>query len=269
MEHQRTRLLFAIILLSPFTVLIPFTASGSNNSTTLVASNVTTISYTTANMTTYYASSNGTTLGEKALGFPPRVIGFIAPKGRCSQFLLPVTVTSNTALNLLVKSNQPVNLYVLPTYAFQTSPNGCGVNVNPILQEINFTIFPLEWTATANGTYYLLFTGPTAVILLQDNGSRQPVLQSATITFPTSTSTSLWLTSETKTTTFTTTTNPTPSLSLPATPVSAQTIGIITLIALLAIVIPAVYKKQSQQSNQRMNASTRRWNTALSRIIPV
>jgi hypothetical protein len=113
----------------------------------------------------------------------PQGIGFMAPKGKCSQVTMPLAVNSGTNLNLELTSTNPANLYLLPTNTFQTSSNGCSLIGSSLLTENNFTAYTLHWTAPENDTVYLLLTGPNTVIILRDNGSTESVEQLATMTY--------------------------------------------------------------------------------------
>ena len=233
MAHQRTQLLLALILLSPVTALLSFAESiTSPNSSTFATSSATTLSYTSTTMRTYFASTSGTTEVEGPLNFPSRVIGFMAPEGKCGQFSLPVTVTSNSTLNVDMSSNNPANFYLLPTDEPQASPNSCSIIGDAIVTAINFTQFTLHWTPQHDGTFYFIFTGPTAVIMLADHGSVKPVLQNGPITFAASTATSVEVYSETSTTEYTATATA-PPLYLQETARYATQIGIIIVLIVI------------------------------------
>lgn len=88
-------MLAALILLSPITAFLPSIASPT--ATTSLATHEINLTYTSKVFTTYFGSTLGTTVGKAPLNFPPRGIGFVAPKGECSQYTLPVTVSWNTA----------------------------------------------------------------------------------------------------------------------------------------------------------------------------
>ena len=167
----------------------------------------------------------------------------MAPKGKCSQYTLPVTVTSGSILNLKMTSTNPANLYLLPTYTFQTSPNGCSLVGGALLTASNFTAYTLRWTAPEDGVFYILFTGSTTVIMLDDGGSTHPVKQNATITYATSTETNLKDYSSTSTTTYTTTSIDAQPLYLqPPTLTSLEIVGL--LIAVLGITLVAVFRRR-------------------------
>jgi len=241
MASQRTALLVALtLLLIPLTISIPLTALTSDTSTAYTTSIQTTVT-TTAVLQTYFGSTEGIALVQVPIEVPPRVIGFVAPKGKCSQFTLPLTVTSGSILNLKITSNNPANLYLLPTYTYQTSPNGCSLVGGAMVTASNFTAYTLHWTAPENGTFYLLFTGPTTIIILNDLGSTQPAEQNATLTYATSTETNFNEYSSTATTTYTTTTtDPTPLYLQPPTLYSLEIVAL--LIAFLGIVLLAVLR---------------------------
>lgn len=233
MERQRTYLVLVLILVSPFAALTPLTSPswpGSSN----VTSAATTVSYTSTTMTTDFASSNGSVLVQQAVAFPPRVIGFIAPKGKCAQFSLPVTVTSNTTLNVQMSSNNPANFYLLPNYAPQPS-SSCSIVGNAIVTAINFTKFLLHWTAPAGGTFYFMFTGPTTVIMLTNQGSVKPVIKAGTVTVATSTETSRQLYSVTLTATYTSSAKPSVYMQLAAQ--YAPLVGIIIVLLFAGLIL--------------------------------
>jgi hypothetical protein len=117
------------------------------------------------------------------VSIPSQGVGFMAPKGKCSQFTMPLNVKSGTSVNLELTSTNPANLYLLPTDQFQTSSNGCNLVGSSLLTENNFTAYTLQWTATEDGPVYLLLTGPNTVIILRDHGSTEPVEQLATMTY--------------------------------------------------------------------------------------
>jgi hypothetical protein len=243
MTSQRTVLFVALILLSPLTITIPLTTLTSNHSTTYTTSATTTLTTTSALMRTYFGSTKATTLAQTPMGLPPRVIGFMAPKGKCSQFTLPVTVTSGSILNLKLTSSNPANLYLLATYTFQTSPDECSLVGGAILAVSNFTTYTLHWVAPEDGVFYLLLTGPTTIIMLSDGGSTHPVKQNGTVAFATSTETNLNDYSSTSTTIYTTTTTSISPLYLQ--PPTLPTLGIVGLaIACLAIILIAIFRRR-------------------------
>ena len=207
MERQRTSLFVALLLLSPLTATVPF-LTGSAVTTTYTATQEQASTYTSATTQTYYGSTEGPALIQTPFNLTPKVVGFVAPKGKCSQYIYPLTVTSGTIVNLGMTSTYPANLYLLPTYAYQTSPDGCDITNPPsaLLSAINFTTYLLHWTAPIDGTFYLILTGPTTMILLMNEGSTQPVQELANITYATSTQTDFNNYLATSTATYTTTT---------------------------------------------------------------
>ena len=244
MTSKRTALLVTLtLLLTPLTITIPLTALTSRTSTAYTTSAQTTITTNSAVLQTYFGSTEGIALVQVPMDIPPRVIGFVAPKGKCSQFTLPLTVTPGSILNLKMTSKNPANLYLLPTYTFQTSPNGCSLVGAAILTVSNFTAYTMHWSASENGTFYILFTGPTTIIILNDQGSTQPVKQNATITYASSTETNFNKYSSTSTTTYTTTTTDPNSLYLqPPTQPSLEIVGL--LIACLGVALIAVLRRR-------------------------
>jgi hypothetical protein len=192
-----------LLLLAPFAGLLPFSGLLTSTPQTLAITEAKTVTYSEVSQQTYFGSTIGMTTAQSPLNFPPRGIGFIAPPGKCAQFSLPLSVTLGTTLNVAMTSSKPANLYLLPTYTFQTSPDGCNIIGNIILSEINFTAYQLHWTAPENGTFYVIFTGPTTIIILMDHGSTKPVQQMANITYASSTETSSWVSSSTVTLTTT------------------------------------------------------------------
>lgn len=204
-----------LLILAPFAGLLPFSALLSSSTQTLVTTiDTKTLNYNVVSTETYFGSTSGFTTIQSPLVLAPRGIGFIAPKGKCAQFSLPVSVISGTTLNVAMTSSKPANLYLLPTYTFQLSLDGCGIIGNTILAENNFTSYRLHWTAPENGTFYLIFTGPTTIIILMDRGSTKPVQQIANITYAASTETTSWIDTSTSATTYTITTPVTSPLYL-------------------------------------------------------
>ena len=186
MVVHRTGIIVAfLILLSPVTAVPVAHVIGLRSSSTQVITGESTLAYTNTLMQTYYGLSNGTTQAQEAVSFTERVIGFMAPKGLCGLFSLPVSVKTGSLLNVEMTANNPVNFFLLPDYPSVAS-GGCKVSGTPIVAESNFTDFILHWTAPADGIFYFVFTGPTAVILLTNHGSVRPVEELATITNPTS-----------------------------------------------------------------------------------
>ena len=166
----------------------------------------TTMTDTYVGMSTYLSSTEGPVLGGAPLNIPPKVVGFMAPAGECGQYSLPFTVTSGTILDLgLISSSKPANVYILSTYTFETSPDGCSVTAPALASAANFTSYVLHWTAPVNGTFYLILTGPTTMVTLTDQGSTQPVYEMATETYAVSTQTSFEDFLSTSTVTYTST----------------------------------------------------------------
>jgi len=216
MISQRTAIVVLLIFLSPLTALLPFTGFTSPANPIAHVTAEATATYTSTSMKTYFGSTTGPTVVQEPVNFSSRVIGFIAPKGKCAQFSLPVTVTLNTTLNVQMASNNPANFYLLPSYVLQPSSNSCGIVGNAILTALNFTQYVLHWTAQADGTIYFIFTGPTTVIMLTDHGSVKPVLQTGNVTFATSTETNVQVYSQTGTTIYKNTATPPLYLQLAA-----------------------------------------------------
>lgn len=107
----------------------------------------------------------------------------------------------------------------------------------------NITAYTLRWTAPEDGVFYILFTGPATIIMLDDGGSTHPVKQNATITYATSTETNLIDYSSTSTTTYTTTSIDAKPLYLqPPTLTSLEIVGL--LIAALGITLNAVFRRR-------------------------
>ncbi|MFI5449917.1 MAG: hypothetical protein ACHQ03_09185 [Candidatus Bathyarchaeia archaeon] len=243
MTSQRTVLFVALILLSPLTITLPLTSLTSSHSTSYTGSEETTLTATSVVLRTYFGSTKGTTLVQTPMDLPPRVIGFVAPKGKCSQYTLPVTVTSGSILNLKMTSSNPANLYLLPTYTFQTSSDGCSLVGSALLAESNFTAYTMHWVAPDDGVFYLLFTGPTTIIMFSDGGSTHPVKQNGTVTFATSTETNFNDYSSTSTTSYTTTITSASPLYLQ--PPTLPSLGIVGLaIACLAIILIAIFRRR-------------------------
>lgn len=228
-----------LILLSPVTAVPVAQVIGLKNVSTQVTTDESTLAYTNTLMHTYYGASNGTTVAQTAVSFPARVIGFMAPRGLCGFFSLPVPVKSGTLLTVEMTANNPVNFYLLSDYPSSGS-GSCKVSSNPIVAENNFTDFTLHWTAPEDGIFYFVFTGPTGVILLADHGSVRPVEQSATITYPTSIETML-STYSTTTTVSSTVTITTPLYLQATSQYGLLIIGV--LIALLAIALIALARR--------------------------
>ncbi|MGA3407143.1 MAG: hypothetical protein ABSD49_15550 [Candidatus Bathyarchaeia archaeon] len=240
MVVRRTGMIIAfLILLSPVTAIPVVQVIGLKNVSTQVTTDESTLAYTNTLMHTYYGASNGTTVAQTAVSFPARVIGFMAPRGLCGFFSLPVPVKSGTLLTVEMTANNPVNFYLLSDYPSSGS-GSCKVSSNPIVAENNFTDFTLHWTAPEDGIFYFVFTGPTGVILLADHGSVRPVEQSATITYPTSIETML-STYSTTTTVSSAVTITTPLYLQATSQYGLLIIGV--LIALLAIALIALARR--------------------------
>lgn len=179
-----TVMVATLILLSPLTMLLPFSNPLPVTTTTFVTSERTaTATYTSTVFDTSFASSAGTMPVQIPVSIPPQIVGFMAPKGKCSQFTMSLTVKSGTNLNLEIISKNPANLYLLPTETFQTSSDGCSLIGSSLLTENNFTSYTLRWTATEAGTVYLVLIGPNTIILLRNHGSTDAVDQLATTTY--------------------------------------------------------------------------------------
>src|SRR5208283_3105796 len=141
MVVRRTVMIIAfLILLSPVTVVPVAQVIGLKNVSTQVTADESTLAYTNTLLFTYYGASNGTTVAQTAASFPERVIGFMAPKGLCGLFSLPVSVKSGTLLSVEMTANNPVNFYLFSGYPTIGS-GSCNVSSNPILAENNFTDF--------------------------------------------------------------------------------------------------------------------------------
>lgn len=214
MEHRRTGFFVALLLLSPLAAGFSFIPSLMNSTPVVrTVSAEATVTYTSASTSTEFGSTVGPRLALTPLNMPGRVVGFSAPPGKCSQYSMPVTVTNGTFLSLRMVSSSPVNIYLLPTYMFQTSANGCGLSASALLAELNVTVYTLHWVAPANGTFYIVLTGPTTIIMLTDQGSSKPVYELENMTYAVSTQTSFQDYTATSTLTYTTT-SPTQPLYL-------------------------------------------------------
>ena len=192
MERKRTSMFVALLLLSPLTLALPMvTPLNQAATTTYTSSTVQTLTYASAVAQTFYASTTGIALVQTPMDLTPKIIGFMAPAGKCSQFAYPVTVKAGSILNVGLTSTNPANVYLLPTYVYQTSSDGCVVTAPALLFDANFTTYTLHWAAPGDGVFYIVLTGPTAIIMLRDEGSTQPVQQLENMTYASSTSTSL------------------------------------------------------------------------------
>ena len=207
MERRRTELLVAMLLLCSVVVGLWMVPSLTASTPTMhVDSAETTVTDTYVGMSTYLSSTEGPVLGGAPLNIPPKVVGFMAPAGECGQYTLPFTVTSGTILDLgLISSSKPANVYLLSTYTFGTSLDGCSVTAPALVAVANFTSYVLHWTAPVNGTFYVILTGPTTMVTLTDQGSTQPVYEMATETYAVSTQTSFEDFLSTSTVTYTST----------------------------------------------------------------
>jgi hypothetical protein len=163
----------------------------------------TTATYTSTVLDTTLVSTTAYTVVQRPLNISPQGVGFMAPKGKCGQDTIPLTVKSGTTLNLELTSTNPANLYIIPSDTYQTSSNGCDLTGSSLLLANNFTDYTLHWTATGDGTVYLLLTGPNTIIILRDLGSSESVQEFATYT---RTDTSLSFHSSTNIANYTTTT---------------------------------------------------------------
>ena len=242
MEHKRTNMLIVMLLLSPLTITL---ITQPEAATTYTTSLETTVTYTSAASTqTYYGSTRGNTLMQTPIYLPPKIVGFVAPKGRCSQYTYPVNVLSGTILDIKVIAAQPINVYLLPTYQFPTSPDGCTLTVAPLLFEANFTAYTLHWVAPADGVIYIILTGPTTIAMLTDQGSSQPVQELANITYATSTQTQFQPYLSTTTAIYTATTT-TPFYTDPTNFISGYTPIITGLIILLGVSLLLLKKRRT------------------------
>jgi len=191
MVASRTGMIIAfLILLSPLTASPVAQVIGLTSKSTQVTTDASTQAYTGTLVHTYFGSTTGMTVAQTAVSFPERIVGFVAPKGKCALYSLPVMVSSGTLLNVEMTANYPVNFFILSEFP-SGGLTGCNVLGNPLVAQANFTEFTLHWTAPENGIFYFVFTGPTAIILLSDHGSVKPVEEVTTITYPTSIRTEL------------------------------------------------------------------------------
>jgi hypothetical protein len=235
-------MLAALILFSPITAFLPSIASPT--ATTSLATHEINLTYTSQVFTTYFGSTLGTTVGKAPLNFPSRGIGFVALKGECSEYSLPVTVSRGTQLNVRMTASQPANFYLLPSYMFATSLNGCIVTTASLLVSENFTAFTLHWTAPQQGTFYFVFTGPTAVIILVNDGSVDPTEQAANLTYAKSTETSFSVYTSTSTTSYTTTSAAPPFALQPGARDDLPILALAAILAILASVLLLYARKK-------------------------
>lgn len=249
MERKRTNIFVALLLLSPVTLALPLmTTMNSAVTTTYTSSQEQTVTYTSAGIQTYYGSTTGTALIQAPIDLSPIVVGFLAPEGKCSQYTYPLTVISGSVLNVEMTSTNPANMYLLPTNAYETSPDGCQLAAPAaLLFQANFTEYTLRWTAPASGTFYIILTGPTTVIMLTDAGSSQPVQELANITYATSTQTSFqgYAVTGLSTETYTTTSNQ-PFYVQPENLPSVGILGLLGLLACLGLVVILLVRMRRQ-----------------------
>jgi len=192
MERKRTNMFVALLLLSPLTLALPMvTTLSSAATTTYTSSAVQTLTYTSAVAQTFYGSTIGNALVQVPIDLTPKIIGFMAPAGKCSQYTYPVSVAAGSILNVGLTSTNPANVYLLPTYTYETSSDGCQVTAPALLFDANFTTYTLHWAAPESGVFYIILTGPTTIIQLRNDGSSQPVEELENVTYASSTSTSL------------------------------------------------------------------------------
>jgi len=225
----------AVILLTPLTILLPFSNFVPVTTTTYVTSERTTTAiYTSTAFDTSFVSTTGTMMVQTPMSISPQAVGFMAPKGKCSQFTMPLTMKPGTTLSLELTSENPANLYLLPTNTFQTSPDGCALIGSSLLTESNFTAYTLQWTSSEGGTVYLLLTGPNTIIILRNHGSTESVQQLATVTYA-STETNVNLYPSTSIANYTTATSASQPSLLP--PLDSEASFVAFLIALLGPII--------------------------------
>ena len=252
---MRTLMFVALILLTPLTILVPFSNSLPVTTTYVTSERTATATYTSTVFATSFISTTGTMAVQIPVSIPSQGVGFMAAKGKCSQFTMPLAVNAGTNLNLELTSTNPANLYLLPTNQFQTSPNGCNVIGSSLMSENNFTAYTLQWTATENGTVYLLLTGPNTVIILRDDGSKESVEQLATTTYA-STETNLNLYSSVDIANYTTTKTGVSQPYLPP-PLSSELSIIAFLIALLAPFLLLASKNRFVKSKRLRSVTSR------------
>jgi hypothetical protein len=180
---MRTVMLLALVLLSPRTILVPFASSAAVTTTYVTYEGTTTVSYTSTAFDTSFVSTSQTMTLQAPMSIHSQGVGFMATKGKCGQFTLPLTVKSGAKLNLEFTSTNPANLFLLPTSQFQSSPNGCTLIGSSLLAKDNFTAYTMHWNVTGDGTLYLLLTGPNTIIILRDHGSTAPVEQFGAMTY--------------------------------------------------------------------------------------
>jgi len=123
------------------------------------------------------------------------------------------------------------------------------------LTENNFTAYTLHWTATEDGTVYLLLTGPNTVIILRDNGSTESVEQLATMTYA-STETNLNLYSSINIANYTATTTSASQPYLPP-PLGFELSIVAFLVALLGPILLLGSKNRLVRLKSLRRASSR------------
>jgi hypothetical protein len=239
---MRTAMFVALILLSPLTILVPFSNSAPVATTYVTSERTTTATYTSTTFHTSAVSTTGTMMLQSPMSITPQVVGFMTPKGKCSQFMMPLNVNAGSNLNLQLTSTKPANLYLLSTAQYQTSPNGCDLIGSSLLAGTNFTSYTLQWTATEDGEVYLLLTGPNTIIMLRNHGSTESVEQLATVT-RTSTEASLNAYSLTKVANYTTSTTSASQAYLPL-PLGSEVSFVAFLIALLGPILLLISTKR-------------------------
>jgi hypothetical protein len=212
---------------------------------TYTTTEATTFTYTSSLEQTYYATTNANTLVQAPFSLTPKIVGFVAPKGKCSQYTFPVSLTAGTILNLAMTSTNPANLYLLPTYLFQTTPDGCQLSIPTaaLLYQANFTQYLLHWTAPQDGVFYIILTGPTTIIMLSNRGSTQPVKQLANVTYATSTQThfDVYLATATQTVS---TTSTHPLYFEPQSVPGLEFLTLLTLVACAGLAGIAIYRRR-------------------------
>jgi len=232
-----------LLILSALIAFLPHSGLIPASTQSFIASGEQTTTYEVISAQTSYVSTTGFIIDQTPLDLTARGIGFVAPKGKCAQFEVPLTVTAGTRLNMAMTSTEPSNLYLLRTYAFQSSPNKCQILGDVLFSETNFTAYNLHWTAPENGTIYLTFTGPTTVIIVMDHGSTKPDPEMGNITYAT-TETSSLIDASTLTTTYTTTTPIATAFLLQGLADYAIPIGIGILIAALIMILQSARKRR-------------------------
>lgn len=249
MEHRRANLFVALLLLSPLAVLLPFTSAVSSPATnTFTSLEEQIVTYASTTTQTYYGSTTGNALVQSPLDLPAKVVGFMAPKGKCSQYIYPVTIPTGSILKLEVTSSNPANFYLLPTYTYHTSADGCELTAptSDLVFQSNFTDYALRWTAPEDGTFYIVLTGPTTVITLTDAGSSQAVNELTNLTYAMSTQTSIqnYAAPSQSALTYTTISNQPLSIHQPPTVLRLEVLTLFGLVACLAVTAIGVVQKR-------------------------